>query len=257
MNLAVNARDAMPEGGKLMMETGYMERQPRWSPEAHRLGRDAELRVTDTGGGMDEETPRQIFEPFFTTKEVGQGTGLGLSTVYGIVKQSGGYIEVESQPGRGATFTLSFPWVAERADVAESHAALAPAPAGPETLMLVEDDPAVRAVARATLRRHGYTVLEASDALSALRVEAVTNGTIALLVTDVVMPGMSGRALADQLREFRPGLRVLFVSGYADNAVLRHGVLEPGLNYLQKPFTPDQLAREVREVLDAPAASVE
>ncbi len=253
MNLAVNARDAMPRGGTLTLETSVAPPRPAAGSGAgaEAAERQVVLRVSDTGIGMDAETQRHIFEPFFTTKEAGRGTGLGLATVYGIVEQSGGAISVDSRPGHGATFTLAFPLAAERAVAPEARAPAGAGAAGPETLMLVEDDPAVRTVARVTLRRHGYTVLEASDALSALRVQAANPGPIALLVTDVVMPGMSGRELADQLREFRPGLRVLFVSGYADNAVLRHGVLEPGLNYLQKPFTPDELARKVREVLDA------
>ena len=258
MNLAVNSRDAMSQGGTLTFATSSVvvstlsEAAERGVPAP---GRWALLRVTDTGIGMDAESRRHAFEPFFTTKEQGRGTGLGLATVYGIVQQSGGVIALESEPGRGTTFRIHLPQVDEPVVAVERRPARAAAPANAETLLLVEDEPAVRTVAREALRTQGYTVLDAADADSALQVAAAYEGGIALLVTDVVMPGMSGRGLADRLVALRPQLRVLFVSGYAGDALQVHGVPEEGLNFLQKPFTPDGLAVKVREVLDQPSAS--
>ena len=209
------------------------------------------LAVTDTGVGMSAETQAHMFEPFFTTKEKGKGTGLGLATVYGIVKQSGGFIWVYSELGHGTTFKLYLPRVNE---LAEPQAGATPAPAraagGTETVLLAEDEAPVRAVARQVLERHGYTVLEAPSAEAALDIAARYSGTIHLLLTDVIMPGLNGRDLATRLADLRPGTRVIFMSGYTDDAVTRHGVLEPGSAYVQKPFTPDGIARKVREVLD-------
>jgi two-component system cell cycle sensor histidine kinase/response regulator CckA len=254
MNLAVNARDAMQTGGTLTLETEnvVIEASTRTAEQSIVApGRYVLIRVRDTGAGMDAETRRHLFEPFFTTRDKGKGTGLGLATVYGIVKQSGGFIWVDSEPGRGATFRIYFPRVDEAAPPAEPAAAGAePAAAGTETILLVEDEDAVRAVARESLRRRGYRVLEATNGETALEIAAGFEGHIGLLLTDVVMPGLSGRALADRLAPTRPGTRVLFMSGYTDDAIVQHGVLEPGLSFLQKPFTPDVLAQKVREVLD-------
>jgi len=253
MNLAVNARDAMPTGGRLTVETANVEHDPEFARdrEAAAVRRFAMLAVTDTGCGMDEATKARIFEPFFTTKEPGKGTGLGLATVYGIVKQAGGFIWVYSEPGQGTSFKIYLPQVdapAERATAATGT----PLPRGTETVLLVEDAAAVRAVTKQVLERQGYTVVEASDGEVALRLAQRQRGPIHLLLTDVVMPRVSGRELAEQLTRARPDLKVLYASGYTDDSVVRHGILELGTAYLQKPFSPESLARKVRDVLDAP-----
>ena len=251
MNLAVNARDAMPHGGKLTLETANAQLDDTYAADHYpaRPGPYVRIAVTDTGTGMTEETQAHMFEPFFTTKEKGKGTGLGLATVYGIVKQSGGFIWVYSEVGHGSTFKIYLP----RLDDASERPAQTPAaraPHGTETVLLAEDEPPVRAVARQVLERHGYTVLEAPSAESALDIATRYSGTIHLLLTDVIMPGMNGRELAARLAHLRPDARVIFMSGYTDDAVVRHGVLVPGATYVQKPFTPDAIARKVREVLD-------
>jgi PAS domain S-box-containing protein len=254
LNLAVNARDAMPDGGCLTIETADVE----LDEAAARLrgggmtpGRYALLVVSDTGVGMDAETLSHAFEPFFTTKGAGKGTGLGLATVYGIVKQSGGWIWVDSAPGRGATFEIYLPRVDGPAESLDEAADLAPTRGGRETVLLVEDDGAVRDVAARVLGQKGYSVLPAPDGPAALKLARSHAGTIDLLLTDLIMPGMTGRELAAALEAERPGLRVLFMSGYTDDTVVRYGVLEAGLAYLQKPFAAEALARKVREVLDA------
>ncbi|MGH7590163.1 MAG: response regulator [Gemmatimonadales bacterium] len=254
MNLAVNARDAMPDGGKLTIETTNIEIDEAYVREhaLARSGRYVMLAVSDNGVGMDEETQRRIFEPFFTTKEVGKGTGLGLATVYGIVNQSGGFVWVYSEPGHGTTFKIYLPRVDESIDHLAGPGARVEPPHGTETVLLVEDTAAVRAVARQLLDRLGYTVLEAPNGQTALRLASTHHGPIHLLLTDVIMPGLGGRQLAEQLRAWRPELRVLYVSGYTDDAVVRNGVLGSGVARLQKPFTSESLARKVREVLDAP-----
>ena len=252
MNLAVNARDAMPDGGRLTIETADVEldeaqalQHPGATP-----GRYVLLAVTDTGIGMDAETKSHAFEPFFTTKEQGKGTGLGLSTVYGIVKQSGGHIWVYSEPGHGATFKIYLPCVEEAIAPLDLARAPVPAAGGRETILLAEDDPPVREVASEFLAQKGYRVLRAPDGQTALEMARAHAGEIHILVTDIVMPGMTGRELATALVAERPNVRVLYMSGYTDDAVVRHGVLDEGLPYLQKPFSPDTLARKVREVLD-------
>jgi CheY-like chemotaxis protein len=243
----------MPDGGKLTIETanftldaayaaGHLEVQP---------GEYVLLAVSDTGLGMNEEVKSHLFEPFYTTKELGQGTGLGLATVYGIVKQSGGDIHVYSEEGVGTTFKVYLPRIGQATTPAARPPARPEMPAGRETILLVEDDEGARELARRVLRSLGYTSLEARDGQEALRLAADYPGTIHLLLTDVVLPGIGGRALAEQLARSYPGLKTLFMSGYTDNAIAHHGVLEPGIALLQKPFSPMELARKVREVLDA------
>ncbi|HEV8125057.1 MAG TPA: PAS domain S-box protein [Gemmatimonadales bacterium] len=253
MNLAVNSRDAMPTGGKLTIATSVLDLddsniRSHWPATR---GRYATLVISDTGCGMDEQTRARIFEPFFTTKEVGKGTGLGLATVYGIVKQNDGFIWVSSEPGQGSAFTICLPLVDEAAGPREPDGVVPNVPRGSETILLVEDAAAVRGVARHILERYGYTVLEAPSGKPALDLAAKRSGPIDLLLTDVVMPGMSGRVLGEQFAELRPETRILYMSGYTDDAILRHGMLQPGIAYLEKPFTPETLARMVRMVLDA------
>jgi PAS domain S-box-containing protein len=251
MNLTVNARDAMPRGGQIMVETANMELAESYT-QMHRPvqpGPYVMLAVSDTGIGMDAATRERIFEPFFTTKEKGQGTGLGLSTVYGIVKQSSGYIWVYSEPGRGTSFKVYLPRVegaAETRRIPESS--IAPA-TGDETILLVEDEDSVRALARRTLEAMGYRVLDAADGPEA--VEIARHEPIDLLLTDMVLPGMGGGAIAAHIHEIQPGAKVLYTSGYTDDMIVRGGLLERGAAFLEKPFTPSILARRVRDVLDS------
>ena len=253
MNLAVNARDAMPRGGRLTLETAVVKidadyTRDQWLANS---GRFAMLAVTDTGVGMDEPTLARIFEPFFTTKEVGKGTGLGLATVFGIIKQSNGFIRVSSEIGRGATFRIYLPLVDKPTKRYDGQPELVQLPVGTETILLAEDAAAVRAAARQILERYGYTVLEAPSGRDALNIALKRQSPIHLLLTDVVMPEMSGRDLAEQIKELRPSVKVLYMSGYTDDAVVLHGILSAEIAYLQKPFSPATLARKVREVLDA------
>ena len=252
MNLVINSRDAMPTGGKLTIETKNVVLNEAHAEEhlGVRPGPYVMLAVTDTGMGMDQATQLRMFEPFFTTKETGKGTGLGLSTVFGIVQRCGGSIWVYSEPGNGTTFKVYIPLVDAEADVVAPS--LAPATlAGTETILLVEDEDQIRAVARGILRKHGYKVIEARDADEALRLCESHPGTIHLLVTDVVMPHMGGPELAKRVLQARPGVKVLCMSGYTDDALIRHGAIDAGIAYLQKPITPDRLAQKVRAVLDA------
>ncbi|HZR29404.1 MAG TPA: response regulator, partial [Terriglobales bacterium] len=213
------------------------------------------LNVSDTGVGMDAETRSRIFEPFFTTKEPGKGTGLGLSTVYGIVKQSGAYISVSSEPGMGASFDIYFPRVDEAVDAA-SEAAAGQNRRGYETILLVEDEDGVRALTRQILQKHGYTVLETSHGGEALLACENHKAPIHLLLTDVVLSQMSGRELAQRLSPIRPEMKVLYMSGYSEDAIVQHGVLDSGTSFLQKPFNTKSLITKVREILDAPRAKV-
>jgi signal transduction histidine kinase len=252
MNLVVNARDAMPGVGKLLIETANVEWNEGFAqshPEAQ-AGRYVMLAVTDTGVGMDEETKNRIFEPFFTTKGVGKGTGLGLPTVQGIVAQSSGYVEVSSEKGKGTTFKVYLPALAGAA-AAVGRPAAASALGGKETVLVVEDQAEVRKYAVSVLTEYGYRVVAAESAGEALRV--CERERIDLVLTDVVMPNVSGRELADRLEAIRPGTKVLFMSGYTDSVIEHHGVLDAGSEFIQKPFSPEELAAKVRAVLATPS----
>jgi CheY-like chemotaxis protein len=256
MNLAVNARDAMPKGGQITLETARVELDEAYARQHEGLtpGPYVMLAVSDTGHGMTPDVRSRLFEPFFTTKGEGKGTGLGLATVYGIVKQSGGHIFVYSEPEKGSTFKIYLPLI-EGGAAAERPAArdVAPLPRGRETILLVEDEASLRELVRECLEDCGYTVLDARHGADALERAAGHKGEVQLLMTDVVMPGIGGRDLAEKLAASQPGLKVLYMSGYTDDAVVHHGVLSQEMDFLQKPFTQEALARKVREVLDRPA----
>ena len=250
VNLAVNARDAMPLGGRMNIETANVHLDENYARTHMGVtpGDFVMIAVSDTGIGMDAETRRRIFEPFFTTKEKGKGTGLGLATVYGIVKQTGGDIWVYSEPGRGTTFKLYFPRVSE--PVVESGGPETPSAGGAsETILVVEDEKAVRDLTVRMLERLGYHLLTAASGAEAIAVSRAFSGTIHLLLTDVVMPNMSGRQLADELAVSRPDMKVLYLSGYTENTVLHHGVLDAKVEFLPKPFSREVLSRRIREIL--------
>jgi two-component system cell cycle sensor histidine kinase/response regulator CckA len=252
MNLAVNARDAMPQGGKLKIQTANVELDQAYAREhpGSKAGNYVLLAVTDTGTGMNAETLAHIFEPFFTTKERGKGTGLGLATVYGIVKQSNGYIFVDSAPGKGATFQIYLPQYVGKPVTEEREVDSGEKLRGSESILLVEDSEPLRKLAQTFLESAGFRVLSAEHGEDALQVASRHGKTFDLLLTDVVMPGMNGRALAEQLLSRQPGMKVLYMSGYTDSFIAGHGVLEPGTHLLHKPFTDEVLIRKVREVLD-------
>jgi len=251
MNLAVNARDAMPLGGNLTIETrnveldeDYTRNHPTVKPGPHVM-----LAVSDTGAGMSPETKAHIFEPFFTTKEKGKGTGLGLATVYGIVKQSEGSIWLYSEVGQGTVFKVYFPIVSESSEETESAKVATDSTSGTETILVVEDEEGVRSLVRLALASGGYKVLDTKDAEYALALCASHDGPIHLLLTDVVMPHMSGPAVAEKVTALRPGIKVLYMSGYTDDAVVHHGVLSHEVPFIQKPFSPVALREKIREVL--------
>jgi two-component system cell cycle sensor histidine kinase/response regulator CckA len=251
MNLVVNARDAMPSGGKVTIETGHANLDEAYANQHFSVkpGEYVNLTVTDTGCGMSAETMKQIFEPFFTTKEIGKGTGLGLSTVYGIVKQSEGNIWVYSEPGKGTTFKIYLPRVLKEAG--NFVTAVQPEmPRGQETILLVEDEEMVRKLSREILEQQGYKILQAADGVEGLRVCQEFAGPIDLMITDVVMPHISGGELAKKVASIRPEMRMLFMSGYTNDAIVRHGILDEHLSFIQKPFTPEALALKAREVID-------
>jgi len=254
MNLVVNARDAVRGGGKITIETGhaYLDEAYTNSHFSVEPGHYVRLVISDTGCGMDAETMKHIFEPFFTTKEVGKGTGLGLSTVYGIVKQSGGNIWVYSEVDKGTTFKVFLPQAHQVAKTEEAREEVE-LPRGHETILLVEDEEVVRNLAREVLQQQGYQVIVATDGIDGLRACKEFSGSVDLTITDVVMPFMSGRELASELQTWRPEMKMLFMSGYTDDAIVRHGILDEHLSFIQKPFTPDALVLKAREVLDQPA----
>jgi hypothetical protein len=252
MNLAVNARDAMPKGGTLTIETGNVDLDETYHGRhlAVKPGPYVQIAVSDNGGGMDEVTQSRLFEPFFTTKASGRGTGLGLSTVFGIVKQNGGNLDVYSVPDRGTSVKVYLPRI-DRAAAVEAETSRRQVVGGSETVLLVEDEDLVRRLVRETLVRAGYKVLDTSDPLEAQRLSDGYRGKIHLLITDVVMPKLSGRELAEELRGRRAGMKVLYMSGYADNAIVNTGILHKEVAFLQKPFTPAALTEKVREVLES------
>jgi PAS domain S-box-containing protein len=255
VNLTVNARDAMPDGGRLIIETATEDVTEAYAA-AHpgaRAGSHIRLSVTDTGCGMGEEVLSHMFEPFFTTKERGKGTGLGLATCHGIVRQMGGHIRVFSEPGNGATFRIFLPRVDGPADTRSAAVSNSPAPTGTETVLVVEDEPVIRRLAVLGLRAQGYVVIEASNGAEALEIAERMTPELDIVVSDVIMPGMSGLELAARLAVVSPEVRRLLVSGHAESTVLPPRLADGSVAFLPKPFTPERLARKVREVLDAPA----
>jgi signal transduction histidine kinase len=256
-NLAVNARDSMPLGGELTIRTSntILDEDDAGKSKSLQFGRYVLLTISDTGHGMSPETMGRVFEPFFTTKEVGKGTGLGLSTVYGIVKQSGGHISVDSEIGQGTTFRIYLPQVDDEVGEDEIRPTLTGLVPGKEIVLLVEDDNQVRSVAAMTLEMSGYDVLTAANGEEALLFCQRYDGKVDLLLTDLVMPRMSGQELSNRLLKLRPDTRVLYMSGYSENAIIHHGVMEEGTDFIEKPFSPGALTRKIREVLDEAASA--
>ena len=256
MNLVVNAMDAMPTGGTLRIATAHIENEGRRAEHSSMAsGALVEIMVRDSGMGMSEDTRMHAFEPFFTTKEQGKGTGLGLATSYGIISQAGGLIVLESSIGHGTVVRVILP--ASNEPVTPSAPAPGEPRSGHETILVVDDDLRVRAITAESLRRYGYVVIEAEGGLQALAAARRESGIIHLLVTDVVMPGMSGRVLADALQRERPTMRVLYVSGYTAGAIAQHGVIDSGISLLEKPYDRAELARRVRVVLDSASSPVQ
>jgi len=252
MNLVINAKDAMPHGGTLTIETAVRELDKDYAAVHAGIvaGRYVQLTVSDTGCGMTPAVQERIFEPFFTTKATGEGTGLGLATVYGIVKQHRGNIFVYSEPGKGTTIKIYLPTVGKTIDENALPPERSPLPQGTETILVVDDDPGIRRLVVATLRPLGYIVLEAGSGEEALQVAADETGPIDLLLTDVIMPGISGRLLAERLTPSRPEMRVVYMSGYTGNAIADKGILLPGIHFINKPLVPTALARRLRAILD-------
>ena len=254
VNLVVNARDAMPEGGRITIQTRNIELDENYTSEHSAVvpGRFVMLAVTDTGVGMNRDTREHAFDPFYTTKEAGKGTGLGLATVYGIVKQSGGYVWLYSEPAHGTTVKIYFPEVSAAAAFAttEHRAASKEAERGSETILLVEDEEAVRALTSRILQKQGYNVIAAQHGREAMDIATREEGHIDLVLTDIVMPGINGRGLVERLNGIRPGIKSLYMSGYTDDDIVRRGFIEPSKRFLQKPFTTDLLLQTVRQVLD-------
>jgi len=255
LNLVINARDAMPQGGRLTIEAHNVEMDDPYKGEHQVLipGRYVVLGVQDTGCGMDRDTQSRIFEPFYTTKELGKGTGLGLATVYGIVKQSGGYIWVYSELNQGTLFKVYLPRVDESVQPAKKNEPEAVVRESCETILLAEDSVSLREMAREYLESVGYVVLEAASGREALQKAKEFDGPIHLLLTDIVMPEMSGPELARHMTELRPEIKIIFTSGYTNDAIARQGVLDPAVAFIQKPYRPKALARKIQEVLDVPA----
>jgi CheY-like chemotaxis protein len=252
MNLATNSRDAMPKGGRLMIETGRVMLGDEYI-RSHGFGLPgnyAVLTVSDTGEGMDEQTQNKIFEPFFTTKELGRGTGLGLSIVYGIVKQNNGYINVYSEVGKGTTFKIYLPFVSSRAGESKNPDVQQPLRGGTETILLAEDNESVRLLNRGVLQEFGYTVIEAADGEEALQKFREHRNRINLFLLDVIMPKKNGREVFEEAKRSNPNVKVIFTSGYPADLIQKEGVLEKGLHFLSKPSSPQALLRKVREVLD-------
>jgi two-component system cell cycle sensor histidine kinase/response regulator CckA len=254
VNLVVNARDAMPQGGRITIETRNVELDENYTSEHAPVvaGRYVMLSVADNGVGMNRDTKEHAFDPFFTTKEAGKGTGLGLATVYGIVKQSGGYVWIYSEPALGTTLKLYFPEVSASAafSTSEPRAPSKDTKRGSETILLVEDEDAVRGITSRILEKQGYRVIAAQHGREAMEIASQESGIIDLVLTDVVMPGMNGRGLVERLTGIRPRIKSLYMSGYTDDDIIRRGFIEPSKSFLQKPFTSDNLLHTVRKVLD-------